>query len=161
MRARTLIRCCHLVVLLLGALGGWPLAVAAAPRCTLDATTIDFGRYDPLRATGIQAVGYVSYRCTAPVTNIRIALSAGNSGTAARRTLWGAGNGEPLHYLLTLDPTQTQIWGDGYGATTVYSQPAVPAHTLIRVPIYAGIPGTQIAAAGPFRDTITVQLSWN
>ena len=161
MRARTLIRCCHLVVLLLGALGVWPLAVAAAPRCTLDATTIDFGRYDPLRATGIQAVGYVSYRCTAPATNIRIALSSGNSGTPARRSLWGAGNGRSLHYLLTLDPTQTQIWGDGYGATIVYSQPAVPARTLIRVPIYAGIPGKQIAVAGPFRDTITVQLSWN
>lgn len=141
MRARTLTRCCRALVLLIAALGARPLAVAAAPRCTLDATTIDFGRYDPLRTTGIQAVGYVSYRCTAHATNIRIALSAGNSGTAARRNLWRAGNGESLHYLLTLDPTQTRIWGDGYGATIVYSQPSVPAHTLIRVPIYAGIPG--------------------
>lgn len=161
MRYRALIRLWLLLALLVGVLASWPTPTAAANTCTLDTTTIDFGGYDPLRTTGIQAVGYVSYRCNYNAKNLRITLSAGNSGNAARRSLPRYGNGGSLQYLLTLDPTHTQIWGDGYGATVVYTQASVIPHALIRVPMYGWIPGKQITATGPFWDMITAQLSWN
>ncbi|MFI5340090.1 MAG: spore coat U domain-containing protein [Candidatus Methylomirabilales bacterium] len=159
MRFRALSRLALSVVLLSVAFAAWPLPAAADGSCTLDTTTIDFGLYDPLRASAIQAVGYLTYTCTDNARNVRITLSAGNSGDTARRTLLRQGNGISLSYLLTLDPTRTQIWGDGYGATAVYTQASAPANTPIRAPIYASIPSKQITAIGVFLDTITVHLS--
>ena len=155
MRARTL----TLVLLLVAPLLSVPSVSAGA--CHLTATQIDFGQVNPLNATALQAVGYIAYRCSMRVANVRIALSAGQSNNTAQRSLTPPGASPTFPYLLTLDPARTQIWGDGFGATVVYSVPTAPANTPIQIAVYGYLPPGPVPAVGRYTDTITVQLSWN
>jgi spore coat protein U-like protein len=156
MRARSL------TALLLLGLTLVPTARAASPvrGCHVTATHIDFGGYDPLRQGGFTAVGYVSFTCGVPASNIRIRLSPGQSGNPLVRTLTRPG-APPIRYRLSLDAGLTQIWGDGLGGTAVYTLPSAPANTEIRVPLYAAIIGQDPPTAGGYTDTIRARLTWN
>ena len=157
MRARTVAYLLGIVLLL-------PLlfpSAASAGACRLTATQIDFGSFNPLNGSGLQAVGTISYHCSTNITNVRITLSSGQSNTASQRTLTPPGTAPPFPYLLTLDPTRTQIWGDGFGNTVVYSVPTAPANTQVQIPVYGYLPPGPVPAVGRYTDTITVQLSWN
>jgi spore coat protein U-like protein len=158
MRARSLTRA---VVLVLG-LTLLPPAHGASPvrGCQITATHIDFGAYDPLRQGGVTAVGYVSFRCGVPASNIRIRLSPGQSGNPLARTLTRPG-AAPVRYRLSLDAGQTQVWGDGFGGSTVYTLSKAPANTEIRVPMYVAIIGQDPPTAGGYTDTIRARLTWN
>jgi spore coat protein U-like protein len=157
MRARTLTLL--LTMLLVAPLLSVPSASAGA--CHLTATQIDFGQFNPLNGTALQAVGYIAYRCSMSIANVRIALSAGQSNNPAQRSLTPPGASPTFPYLLTLDPARTQIWGDGFSTTVVYSVPTAPANTPIQIPVYGYLPPGPVPALGRHTDTITVQLSWN
>jgi len=133
---------------------------AEAGACHITATQIDFGRFNPFQGVKPQAVGSITYRCSHNVMNVRITLSAGQSKNSSQRFLSRGGGGTPIPYLLTLDASQTQIWGDGFGSTSVYMVGAAPAQTDIRIPVYAFLASTILPAVGLYSDTITVQLSW-
>ena len=133
---------------------------AEAGACHVTATQIDFGHFDPFRGVKPQAIGAITYRCSHSVANVRITLSPGQSKNSSQRFLSRGGGGTPIPYLLTLDASQTQIWGDGFGATSVYMIGAAPAQTDIRVPVYAFLASTTLPAVGFYCDTITVQLTW-
>jgi spore coat protein U-like protein len=136
------------------------LAASPAGACRITATRIDFGTYDPLRQEAVTAVGYVSFQCPVPATGIRIGLSAGQSGTPLARTLTRPG-APPVRYVLTLDAGQTQVWGDGFGGSTVYTLASAPANTEIRVPLYAAILGQDPPTTGGYTDTVHARLTWN
>jgi len=157
MRARTLTLL--LPLLLAASLLSVPFASAGA--CHLTATQIDFGQFNPLNGTALQAVGYITYRCSKSIANVRIALSAGQSNNSAQRSLTPPGTSPTFPYLLTLDPARTQIWGDGFGTTVVYSVPTASANTPIQIAVYGYLPPGPVPAVGHYTDTITVQLSWN
>jgi spore coat protein U-like protein len=158
MRARSLTLA---IVLVLG-LTLAPTGHAASPvrGCQITATHIDFGGYDPLRQGAVIAVGYVSFRCSVPARNIRIQLSSGPSGNALARRLTRPG-APPVRYQLSLDAGQTQVWGDGFGGSTVYTLASAPANTEIRVPMYAAIIGQDPPTAGGYTDTVRARLTWN
>ena len=98
MRARTLTLL--LTMLLVAPLLSVPSASAGA--CHLTATQIDFGQFNPLNGTALQAVGYIAYRCSMSIANVRIALSAGQSNNPAQRSLTPPGASR--HLSLPLDP---------------------------------------------------------
>ncbi len=135
--------------------------VAFAGACHLTATQIDFGNVNPLSGTGLQAVGYITYRCSTKIANVRISLSGGHSNNASQRALTLSGSSVSFPYLLTLDPTRTQIWGDGFGNTAIYSVPTAPANTQIQIAVFGYLPPGPVPAVGRYTDTITVVLSWN
>ena len=149
-----------LTLLILGEIGLLPRA-AEAGTCHVTATQIDFGQFDPFHGAKPQAVGSITYRCSHNVTNVRITLSPGQSKNSSQRLLYRAGGGTPIPYILTLDASQTQIWGDGFGASSLYTVGAAPAQTAIRVPVYAHLASTTLPAVGHYRDTISVQLTWD
>ena len=134
---------------------------AEAGACHVMATQIDFGQFDPFHGAKPQSVGSITYRCSNNVTNVRITLSPGQSKNSSRRLLSRGGGGTPIPYVLTLDANQTQIWGDGFGATSVYMVGTAPAQTDIRVPVYAFLASTTLPTVGLYSDTITVQLTWD
>ena len=148
-----------LTLLILGEIGLLP-RVAEAGACHITATQIDFGQFDPFHGAKTQSVGSITYRCSNNVTNVRITLSPGQSKNSSQRLLSRAGGGTPIPYILTLDASQTQIWGDGFGATSLYMVGAAPAHTDIRVPVYAYLASTTLPAVGLYSDTISVLLTW-
>src|ERR1700716_462215 len=87
-----------------------PLAHALAITCSVSATNVSFGVYNPLSVTGLSSTGSVTATCLNVLTPtpITIALSTGSSGSYAARRMQSGAN--TLTYNLYLDAAQTQIW---------------------------------------------------
>lgn len=157
--------CAALAVALAVVLGAPPPPLHAAASCTVTATPVAFGVYDPLLSTPRTATGRVTLRCTATGVAERvrstIALSTGGSGSYALRSLFSGP--ERLNYNLFLNSTFTNIWGDGTAGSRVgtanLNVPAGQARTANRT-IYGRIPALQSPAAGAFGDTIVVTVTY-
>jgi spore coat protein U-like protein len=112
-----------------------------------------FGNYSPLAAGGVSLLlGEVVVACTnsrsAPPETVRVraAISAGSSGTVARRRMNSTPGGSTLAYNLYQDAAYTALWTDQLGG---------PGYTLIvprgrsaqlRLPVFGRIPGGQSSA---------------
>ena len=143
----------------------WPGAARALPTtptkggCSVSATAVAFGAYNPQVGTPSDSVGTVTTTCTAADAThatYSIALSAG-SGSMSTRTLR---NGSMvLRYNLYQDAGRSVVWGDdtGGGASLVGS---FPSESLAqqRYPIYARIPTGQNVAPGIYQDVITITV---
>jgi spore coat protein U-like protein len=147
------------------ALGAATPTLQAAASCTVTATPVAFGVYDPLLSTPRTATGGVTLRCTATgaAESVRstIALSTGGSGSYALRSLFSGT--ERLDYNLFLNSSFTTIWGDGTAGSRVGTAnlniPAGQSRTANRT-IYGRIPALQSPAAGAFGDTIVVTVTY-
>jgi spore coat protein U-like protein len=148
---------------LLGAL--MPAASQAAlESCSVSATSVAFGAYDPLNASPAISAGTVSVTCTvsliALLWTVDIKLSAGGSGSfATRRMTSGASQ---LDYNLYLNSARTTIWGDGTGGSS-YASPLTPlavGTTTQNFPVYGRIPAGQDRSAGAYTDTIVVTIEY-
>jgi len=132
--------------------------------CELNvADVMAFGRYDPMDASALDVQGRVSYRCGKKLAGDRdqihvlISLSGGQAGTFQR---YMTGGRDKLRYNLYLDPTRTQIWGDGTGGTQVYSAKAQPNNKVTVVPVFGRVFGGQDVAAAVYLDHIVVTLDF-
>lgn len=143
------------------------LPAAAVVTCTVSATPIAFGTYNPLTATATVSTGTVTATCnyvSGGSQNVSIvsSYSAGSSGTfSTRRMLSGANF---LTYNLYFDAAYSQIRGDGTGG----SQTGGASFTLsssnrsdsTTSTIYGRAPALQDVAAGTYSDTITVTITY-
>lgn len=137
-------------------------AHAAVSSCTVSASGVSFGIYDPTIATATLSSGTIEADCAVTGATghnpLTISLSAGNSGNFGSRTM--VSGTDMLSYNLFIDAAYTQIWGDGTGvslANTVYVTPGKPS---ITVTVYGMMPALQGNAAGNFTDTITVTVAF-
>ncbi|CDZ78960.1 putative secreted protein [Legionella massiliensis] len=132
--------------------------------CTVTSTPVAFASYNPTSATATTGTGTVTVTCTALVANLnvayQIALSAGSNGTfSARKMISGS---TLLQYNLYTDSGYTTVWGDGSSGTSVVND----SYTLLLLavirnyPVYGKIPGSQVAGAGVYNDTITVTVTY-
>ncbi|MGI9387260.1 MAG: Csu type fimbrial protein, partial [Methyloligellaceae bacterium] len=85
-----------------------------AASCTIAATDLNFGAYDPFAAGPLNATSTVTVTCT-NLTPYDVGLDGGGGTVAARRMLNGA---SPLNYQLYSEGTFTTIWGDTIGTDT-------------------------------------------
>jgi spore coat protein U-like protein len=139
-----------LLMLILGA----PKAEAA---CTLSATAVAFGTYDVFQAGPDDSTGTITYRCSNNDHNIRIAISAGTSGTFAYRTL--KTGSENLLYNLYLGGF-TQVWGDGSVGTTTFFENNPPNNKDVVLTVYGRIIAGQDVGVGSYTDTVVVTLEY-
>jgi len=143
-----------LLVMMLGA----PKAEAA---CTVTATAVAFGSYDVYAAGPTDSTGTIIYRCSASDHDIRIAISAGTSGTFANRTL--KTGSENLLYNLFYGGF-TQVWGDGTSSTiTVPGSIMFTGSQTSRSTnhsIYGRAPAQQSVRSGSYNDTIVVTITF-
>lgn len=92
--------------------------------CTVSASPISFGTYDPITITGpVDSNGSVRVDCDATTigeflfgVNVAIALNQGSSGTYAARTLRQPPS-SILQYNLYTTAARTTVWGNGSGGT--------------------------------------------
>lgn len=139
---------------------GWAHALVSS--CTVSASGVAFGIYDPTLATATLSSGTVSVSCVVsgatghnPVT---IAFDAGNSGSFLSRTML---NGtDSLNYNLYLDAAYTQVWGDGTGVSATDTQYVTPGKPSFSATVYGMMPALQTPASGTFIDTITMTVSF-
>jgi spore coat protein U domain-containing protein, fimbrial subunit CupE1/2/3/6 len=134
-----------------------------AASCSVAASGVNFGTYNPLSGTPKDAAGTVTFSCNVLaglLMSWTVSLSTGNSGSYAPRLL---SNGvSTLSYNLYTSAAHSSVWGDGTGVTGLVSD-----HVLLIVglntfnyPVYGRIPAGQDAAAGGYTDTIMVTVNY-
>ena len=139
-----------LLVMMVGA----PKAEAA---CTVTATAVAFGSYDVFAAGPTDSTGTIIYRCSASDHDIRIAISAGTSGTYTNRTL--KRSMDNLLYNLYYNGF-TQVWGDGSGGTTTYYIKNPPNNQDVTLVVFGRITAGQDVGVGSYTDTVVVTLEY-
>lgn len=126
-------------------------APADAATCSVSATGVGFGSYDPLDAGEVQTTGGIDLDCDAAVSAV-VSLTAGSGSYAGRRLLNGSA---ALTYNLYIDSAGTRIWGDGtQGSASVTLSGS--AHATV----YGRLPGGQNPVAGRYSDTIVVEVAY-
>jgi spore coat protein U-like protein len=151
-----------LVRVLIVAAGAWLFsttsAFAQAPSCTISTTSVAFGNYNVFTTTPDDSTGTITYRCNSTAANISISLSDGSSTTFSPRTL--RKGSEVLSYNLYRNAARTQIWGNGTGGTSVYTQSNPPNNQNVNVTVYGRIPALQDVSAGNYTDTVSAVINF-
>lgn len=132
-----------------------------ADACTISATGVMFGAYDP-RATGPDdGTGSIDIACHPNDQSLTIALSTGSSGSfSARRMMSGAAQ---LDYNLYTASSRTIVWGDGSGGTstvTLNNGNVSGGRRRFSADIFGRIPALQNVSAGTYTDTIVVTVTF-
>jgi spore coat protein U-like protein len=144
-----------------------PSAQAAVTfTCTVSASAIAFGNYNPLSSTGDSAVGSWSVICNAIGSGSAtvagtLTLSTGSSGTYAARTMKSGTHA--LQYNIYLTPSHAQIMGDGSAGTFAPSDSGtVTAGQVYQVTgsLYGFMPPSQDVPAGSYSDSIVVTVTY-
>jgi len=134
------------------------LAASPAGACTISATGVTFGAYDPTSASNDDGTGSVALACPPSVSAPVVALEGGAYGSiAARRMRSGV---YFLNYNLFTDPTRLILWGNGaLGSTVTLSGGTVTAgQRNFSRNIYGRIPAGQNVGAGTYGDTLVVTV---
>ena len=134
--------------------------------CTVSATGIAFGNYNPLSSTGDSAVGSWTVTCNATGSGSAtvagtLTLSTGFSGSYAARKMKSGTNA--LQYNIYLTPSYAQIIGDGSAGTFAPSDSGtVTAGQVYQVTgnMYGFMPPSQDVPAGSYTDSIVVTVTY-
>jgi len=146
-----------LFTMLLAGLGALLAVATAEAACTISTTPVAFGTYNVFSGSPDDAVGQITYRCTAPRPPlVRIHLDKGGAPTFSPRQM--RQSSEILSYNLYLDSTRSTIWGDGTGGTQTYSQANPQANQNINVSVFGRIPPGQDVSAGGYTATVTATI---
>jgi spore coat protein U-like protein len=146
---------------------GWVSVAASgntlAAGCSVAATAVNFGTYNPLSGTPDDAAGTVTFSCNllgGLFMSWTVSLSTGNSSSYSPRLLNSGVS--TLSYNLYTSAAHASVWGDGTGVTSVMSDQRllVIGSNTFNYPVYGRIPAGQDAAAGSYTDTIVVTVNY-
>jgi spore coat protein U-like protein len=155
---------------LLGALLVGPRAAMATFDCSVAASGVAFGTYDPSLGTPDDSTGSIVVTCTytgpggSDTANYTVTLSTGTSGSYAPRKL--AAGASRLNYNLFRDAAYAQVWGNASAGTTIITGslkvgPGAGNRTRTATHVvYGRIPQLQDADVGNYTDTILVTLTF-
>jgi len=151
-------------LILLGGVWSTPTnAIIIIGSCSISATSVLFGTYDPASTAPRDSAGTVTLSCNIVLGLLEawdIALSTGGSGSFSPRRL--ASGVQTLDYNLYTDVARTTVWGDGSGGTNKIAGTvtlAVGSHT-VNYTVYGRIPRFQDRPPGVYGDVITVTLNY-
>lgn len=134
--------------------------------CSVSASTINFGVYNPFSATNLQNTGNVAVTCSALLVGLNvsyeISLNQGNGGSFnPRRMTNGISN---LSYNLYTSSAYSTIWGtptSGAGTGTVSDAYLLNLLSVTRnYTVYGRVPALQNVSPGSYTDTITVTVTY-
>jgi spore coat protein U-like protein len=143
---------------------------SAASDCSVSASGVAFGTYDPSIATPDDSTGSVVVTCTytgpggSDTANYTVTLSTGTSGSYAPRKL--AAGASRLNYNLFRDAAYAQVWGNASAGTAIITGslkvgPGAGNRTRTATHVvYGRIPQLQDADVGNYTDTILVTLTF-
>ena len=149
------------------------VTASVAANCTIAATPVAFGVYDPVTVNATAALtngaGTVQVTCTKGALPV-IALNAGANGAAAgvSRSMKGAGT-DLLGYELYLPPTTvasaacvfpaTSVWNTSVGAGTLATT-AAPSRAMRSYNICGSVPGGQDVSVDSYTDTVIASVTF-
>lgn len=138
--------------------------------CSLSASGVAFGNYDPFASVPDDATGTVTITCNyvppggEAEAQYVLQLSPGLSGTYAQRRI--ASGADQLGYNLFRDTGHTQVMGNGSGGSsritgTLQVTPGLGKRTNSQTfTVYGRMPALQSAPAGTYSDTIVATLNY-
>jgi spore coat protein U-like protein len=132
-----------------------------AEACTISATGVMFGAYDPRAAGPDDGTGSIAIACHPRDSSVTIALGSGGSGSAGSRRM--ASGAALLSYNLYTSSSRTIIWGDGSGGTspvTLTNGNVSGGTRRFSANIFGRIPASQNVPAGIYVDTIVVTVTF-
>lgn len=152
--------------LLLGLLcAGYPGAAAALATCSVSATSVAFGSYNPFTSTPDDSTGDIAVSCSVGgllslLVSYTIKLSTGGSGSYAPRRMSSGAN--TVGYNLYTSSGRTTVWGNGNSGTgTVGDSYLLGLGTSVRhYTVHARMPALQNARVGAYTDSVTVTVEY-
>jgi len=135
------------------------LGAERAAACTVSATGVAFGAYDPQSPAPDDSAGEIALACHPSVQAPTVALSAGLSGLFSSRTM--RSGPATLDYNLYTSAAYALVWGDGTGGSTTVTLgggATSGGERIFRRDIYGRIPAGQQVPAGTYTDTIMVTV---
>lgn len=135
-----------------------PVSAVVIHNCTVSASPVQFGAYDPVTAnarTSLTVSGTVTIACTRGSSPV-IGLSAGSHAAGGTRRASDGTN--YLAYELFKDTGLTEPWGDK-GSDALQAGVAL-SRTPRRFQVHARIPAGQDVPAGTYTDTIVVSVNF-
>lgn len=136
-------------------------ARAGTPVCTVSASGVAFGSYNPLAGTSADTNGTISVTCSGAAGDraaYAITITAGLGSFSARRMVAG---GDSLTYNLYKDSGCTQVWGDGTASTSTVSDSVTLTSSSLTTHyvVYSRIAGGQrTARVHAYSDTLLVTV---
>ena len=124
--------------------------------CSVTATDLGFGAYDPLSATDTDASSTMDVTCTLS-TAYNVGLDAGTGTGASTTTRILEFGANQLNYILSQNVGHTTNWGNSAGVDTVAGTGTGAAQTLT---VYGRIAALQSVPAGSYADVITVTVTF-
>ncbi len=154
------------------------LALSASPTsraqvgitCTsqMSPGALAFGNYVPLSPTSNSGLlGEVVVACSNArnnppnVVQVRVGISAGQSGSVAQRRMSATGSNTALLYNLYRDAAYSQLWTDAVGGTG-NDLPVPPGTSAqLRLPVFGRIPARQTSVApGRYSDLLVLTVRY-
>lgn len=130
--------------------------------CTVSATAVPFGVYNPMNLSVSNGSGTVTLTCSVVslLSSWTIYLSAGNSASFATRLLKSGTNS--LSYNLFTNAAHTIVWGDGTAGTGSVSDTELigVGNTIFNYPVYGQLAAMQDKPSGTYSDSITVTVDY-
>lgn len=130
--------------------------------CTVSATAVPFGVYNPMSLSVLNGSGTVTLTCSvlSLLSSWTIYLSTGNSTSFASRLLKSGTNS--LTYNLFTTASHTTVWGDGTAGTGYVSDTELISigNTTFNYPVYGQLAAMQDKPPGIYADSITVTVNY-
>jgi len=128
-------------------------------QCTVMPEPISFGQYDALSSPNLETTSYIDLLCPQGIL-YQLTIDAGRNagGNVVTRHMTSAETTTPLFYNIFVDPSHTQIWGDGVGASQALN--GMGNGNRLKIPMYARISGHQRVMAGDYKDSLIITLEW-
>jgi spore coat protein U-like protein len=140
-------------------------AAASTAGCSISASPVMFGNYDPVSSSDNTSVGSISATCQlisglSLLVAYTITLSPG-SGSYTQRTLTSGASS--LGYNLYKDAAMKSVLGDGTGSTSSITDGYLLGlgNVVQNYSVYGKMPARQATAkAGIYTDSITVMITY-
>ncbi|HKM36026.1 MAG TPA: spore coat U domain-containing protein [Thiopseudomonas sp.] len=139
-----------------GNLGPFMVSATVVKKCTVSASTLNFGNSVGLLTNAVNASTTLVVQCS-NTTPYNVGLSAGqNSGDDINARKMVLGN-KSVDYQLYRDPARTQVWGNTVNSNTVAGTGIGTTQILT---VYGGVPAQTTPPAGTYSDTIVVTVTY-
>jgi len=141
------------------------LVYALGLSCTVSATGVTFGVYDPTNPSPVTSTSTIHTTCSVLLVSvgaqINISMNKGSSGSYANRTMTSGLN--TLSYNVYQDPAHTIIWGDGTASTAIMTESGLIAvlGTSYNHTVYGQMPAGQYVPSGIYNDTIIITVEYH
>jgi spore coat protein U-like protein len=151
--------------IILAAFCAAPVSAAWCQSCTVAATGVAFGSYQPLSGLPNNSTGTITVTCNPGLISLLVSytiqLGTGTGGSFATRSM--STTGSRMIYQLYRDALETQVWGDGTSGTFTVMDgyllgvilPVVRSYSC-----YGNIPASQRVNVGVYGDTLSVLLTY-